>query len=142
MKKARLKKADRNHSPSVGKGRGSHSKLAPLEEVPCGDQILIWQLQGRLGETRCYRMGGCFVMNSLEPVTGLARMGYHMSMSHPKRYPTWDEIAKARYELIPNEVEMVMVLPPKERYINIHEYCLQLWDLEAAFLRWKNGDVL
>lgn len=142
MKKIRLKKADRYHIPSVGKGHGSHSKLPPLVEVPCGDQILIWQLQGVLGKTTCYRMGGLFIMNSLEPVTGLDRMGYHMSISHPKRLPTWDEIAHIRYELIPNEVPMVMVLPPKEEYVNIHEYCLQLWDVEAAYFRRINQEVL
>lgn len=139
----RLKRVKQNsHVPSVGKGHGSHSRLPKLVEVPCGDQILIWQLQGVIGTTKCYQMGGYFIMNSLEPVTGLDRLGFHMSISHPKRLPEWDVIAKARYELIPNDVEMVMVLPPKERYINIHEYCLQLWDLQSAFLRWENGDVL
>ena len=51
---------------------------------------------------------------------------WHLSISHqtydnkPGRYPTWDEIADARYELLPDNTIMVMALPPKDAYINAH----------------------
>lgn len=52
--------------------------------------------------------------------------GWHMSIAHPERYPTWDEIAYARYTLIPNEVTIALMLPPKEQYVNFHNNCFQL----------------
>jgi hypothetical protein len=57
---------------------------------------------------------------------------WHISVSHPYRYPKWDEIRQARYDLIPNEAFMVMVLPPKEEYVNIHENCFHLWEISRA----------
>lgn len=58
----------------------------------------------------------------------------HMSISHrtndtlqPGRYPTWDEIVEARYRFCPANVHMVMVLPPREEYVNIHATTFHLW---------------
>lgn len=85
--------------------------------------LSLMQISGAIQPgTVPYTMGQLTVFVS--PPTG--DMGWHMSISHPKRYPTWDEVAYARYELIPNEARMVMALPPKEEYISIHNFCFQL----------------
>lgn len=55
---------------------------------------------------------------------------WHLSISHPERYPTWDEVADARYELVPAEVTMAMLLPPPEQYLNEHPYCFHLWQID------------
>lgn len=63
--------------------------------------------------------------------------GWHLSISHsggdlypsPVRYPSWDEITDARYQLIPDEVAMVMHLPPREEYVNFHPTTFHLWEL-------------
>lgn len=70
--------------------------------------------------TRAFRKGKLAIL--------VDRMGgeWHMSISHEKRYPTWDEIKQARYDFIPNAVTMAMILPPKEQYVNLHEYCFHL----------------
>lgn len=53
-------------------------------------------------------------------------MGWHLSISfaddcnRPSRYPSWDEIAHARYELLPHDVDFVMHLPPPGEYIAVH----------------------
>ncbi|MFI4977566.1 MAG: hypothetical protein ACHQC8_02645 [Solirubrobacterales bacterium] len=60
--------------------------------------------------------------------------GWHLSISHrtnemrprPGRYPTWDEVADARYRFIPDEVTMAMLLPPREQYVNLHETTFHL----------------
>lgn len=54
---------------------------------------------------------------------------WHMSIAHPKRYPTWDEIRDARYMTIPNEVFMAMHLPPKQEYVNVHQNCFHLHEI-------------
>jgi len=59
-------------------------------------------------------------------------LGWHMSISHTgndgklRRYPTWDEIAGARDELLPAEYGFVMHLPPAGEYVALHETCFHL----------------
>lgn len=66
--------------------------------------------------------------------------GWHLSISFKAkeqweggppfatRYPTWDEIYEARYEFLPDKLDMAMHLPPKEEYVNIHETTFHLWE--------------
>ncbi len=75
--------------------------------------------------TQAYLMGRCKILVSPPIDDG---WGWHMSISHPKRYPKWDEIAKARYDLLPTDRVFVMVLPPQEQYVNLHDNCFHLWE--------------
>lgn len=70
---------------------------------------------------RAYRAGllTCFVSRE-------EGIGWHLSISHASRYPTWDEIADARYKFVPDEVTMAMMLPPRGEYVNIHPHCFHL----------------
>ncbi len=54
---------------------------------------------------------------------------WHMSISHPDRYPSWDEIKKLRYRLLPDDITMAIILPPKKEYVNIYENCFHLWQI-------------
>lgn len=64
-------------------------------------------------------------------------VGWHLSISHakqerkkarpvPGRYPSWDEIADARYEFLPLELDFVMHLPPPEDYVALHDTTFHL----------------
>lgn len=55
--------------------------------------------------------------------------GYHLSISHKSRYPKWDEIKQARYELLPNSKTYGMLLPPKEEYVNTDKNCFHLHEI-------------
>jgi hypothetical protein len=57
--------------------------------------------------------------------------GWHMSISHPTRYPKWDEIKRARYWFVPDEVTMAQLLPPRAEFVNIHENCFHLWEIKG-----------
>jgi hypothetical protein len=74
-----------------------------------------------------------YAANHLRAIVGRSAAGWHMSVSHPGRYPTWDEIAHLRYELLPADKTFVMVLPPEDEYVNIHPFTFHLW--EAKDLR-------
>jgi hypothetical protein len=50
----------------------------------------------------------------------------HFSISCPHRDPTWEEVASARYALLPKGRDCVMVLPPEWEYVNLHEYCFHV----------------
>ena len=55
----------------------------------------------------------------------------HMSISHPTRYPTWDEISRTRYKFFSDDINFVMYLPKKSEYVNVHENCFHLYQLRT-----------
>jgi hypothetical protein len=65
-------------------------------------------------------------------VTRHPEHGYQMSISFMdhrqklSRYPRWDEIADARYTLLPEELDMCMRLPPSDQYVALHDTTFQL----------------
>jgi hypothetical protein len=77
-----------------------------------------------------FKMGECSILVSKDAER------WHLSISHPRRYPTWDEILKARTELIPDSAYMVMCLPPKEHYVNLHHNCFHFWETTDEKLEW------
>lgn len=73
----------------------------------------------------------------LRAMTGtMPGIGFHLSISHirpsgqPGRYPTWDEIAHARYELCPPDITMAMLLPPEAEYVAVHPTTFHLHQIE------------
>ncbi len=97
-------------------------------QTPLPAILLKAQLAGQV-EATCfaYRMGELSILVAKE-----LGHGWHVSIAHPDRYPTWDEIVHIRYTLLPDEVTMAMLLPPKAEYINIHTNCFQLWQVGPA----------
>ena len=64
-------------------------------------------------------------------------VGLHLSVSwHPpdgvrinaraKRYPSWDELMHARWELLPHDVPFVMHFPTPEEYLAVHDTTFHL----------------
>ena len=92
--------------------------------------------------TRAYQCdlndGHLSVFVGREPHPDFDRPMWHLSISHrtneerpqPGRYPTWDEIADARYRFIPDEVTVAMLLPPRAEYVNAHATTFHLWEIE------------
>jgi hypothetical protein len=58
--------------------------------------------------------------------------GWHLSISFRNhrgdltRYPQWDEIAHARDELLPDDVDFVMHLPKAGEYVALHDTTFHL----------------
>lgn len=74
---------------------------------------------------KAYASGGLRVLVSIDGPD----KRWHLSISHPNRYPTWDEIKQARYDLTPNHVTMAQLLPPKEEYVNLHPNTFHLHEV-------------
>ena len=70
----------------------------------------------RAQNTHFFRYKTCAIQ-----VSWVAGRGWDLYIKARGRYPTWEETAYVRYGLIPDHVEMVMFLPPSERYINVSE---------------------
>lgn len=74
---------------------------------------------------------GAFKEKDLVVIVSKDAGAWHLSVSHPLRYPTWDEIKYLRYKYLPNDVTMAIILPPKEDYVNLHPTCFHLWQIGA-----------
>ncbi len=68
-----------------------------------------------------------------------AEIGWHISISCEDRYPTWEEQKRARYELVPDEVYMVIILPPKREYVNTHPNCFHWHEAGPKFFDHATG---
>lgn len=61
--------------------------------------------------------------------------GWHLSISfrdhrgRTNRYPTWDEIAHARDELLPADRAFVMFLPAAGEYVAVHDTTFHLHEV-------------
>jgi len=76
---------------------------------------------------RTHTLGQCTIIISKDILNG--KELWHLSISHPSRYPTWEEIKEARYRFIPDEITMAQILPPRKEYINLHNNCFHLWEI-------------
>jgi hypothetical protein len=73
---------------------------------------------------KAYKLGDCTVI-----ITHNNRTTWHMSIACHWRYPTWNEIAEARYRLMPADITMALLLPPESEYVNVHKNCFQLIEI-------------
>jgi len=79
-------------------------------------------------DVRAFSFGDCIVF-----VGSTEHDGWHMSISCSDRYPTWDEIAHARYTLLSDDLNMVMMLPPHNEYVNLHNNTFHLYEAPKSF---------
>ena len=113
--------------PQLGKGHGGSSKLPAIQKIG-GDMQRKLMLPAN---TEIYRLGECVIF--VTPPTGAT--GWILSINHKTRYPTWDEVAKARYDLLPHGITMAMILPPPDEYINIASHCFLLNELKSEEIK-------
>ena len=77
---------------------------------------------GTMIYNKAYQMGECAIWVTRE-VYGNNELRWHLSISCKRRYPTWEEMRDARYDLLPDNLTMAMLLPPKREYVNVHPNC-------------------
>ena len=77
---------------------------------------------------------GCTSWGSTTGCTAFAgqELGrWHVSVSHPRRVPSWDEMRTAREAMTSDAVTMAILMPPSAQYVNVHDYCLHLWGVPS-----------
>ncbi len=86
------------------------------------------EVKSAMPGTRCYTLGRCSVMAGIE-------MGrWHMSIAHPDRLPSWDELKEAWTQVVPGDRYFVLPLPPPRYWLNVHHFCLHLWETNDRWL--------
>lgn len=100
----------------------------PLREIAAPPEAKQIAFQYGGGYVRSYMLGECSVIVTRE----FGR--WHLSVAHPKRYPTWIEISAAWYRVIPNAAKLcgALILPPLESYVNDHEFCMQVVEIDRT----------
>lgn len=51
----------------------------------------------------------------------------HVSVSHPLRLPTYDELCEVKRRFVGADKKAVMVFPAEGKHVNLHRFCLHLW---------------
>lgn len=53
---------------------------------------------------------------------------WHLSISHKDRDPEWPVIKAAKMACFPADMDVMMVLPAQDDYVNLHPHCFHLWE--------------
>ena len=110
----------------------------PVELSVPATMRAAWKKVGVVGG-RCWRMGECHIIRAREPAGVERERLWHLSISHPTRHPSWDEIKTARYRMLPGDICVGILLPPPERYIDLHPHTFHLWEVTDPRAPWIIG---
>lgn len=73
---------------------------------------------------------GTFYMGRSTVLVSIDNGKWHLSISNRDCQPSYKEIKRARYKYLPNNIVMAQIFPPKEEFVNLHEYCHHLWEIK------------
>lgn len=85
-----------------------------------------WRAAGLAVPERYQTRSGLVALVSRDPIPNGGDR-WHISVTAQGRVPKWAELADCAHELRPGVV-FVLGLPPKSWWINVHEYCLHLYE--------------
>ncbi len=87
-----------------------------------------WKVEERRLDGAMYRHGSArmtvIVSASVERD---GRNWLHVSVAHPERMPTWDDLRYVKDIFVGRDRTALQVLPPAAKHVNQHPYCLHLW---------------
>jgi len=89
----------------------------------------IVEVQSDISHGRRFIMGDCDIYLAKEKTSG-GFESWHISISCKNRYPSWDEVVRVRYDLMPKNIEMVMFFPSKKENIEIGNNSIHLWQVK------------
>ena len=116
---------------------GVSAPLTRIREWVRRDWVSLGEAQLMDGHSvQAFEKGPCRVLVAQEGGR------WHLSISCPDRYPSWDEIADARYKLLADDVDMAFILPPLRDYINLHPFVFNLWQVVDTALPIERGDAM
>jgi len=112
--------------------------LLPIQPAPGSEYAGVQKLLLNQGAiyVEFWRCGECGVIVSREPLAG-RHYRWHLSISHPSRYPSWDEIKTACYGIEKLQGAMLaQILHPGDGtpWVNLHENCFHLYEVDDPVL--------
>lgn len=71
--------------------------------------------------------GGIWQFGQLRVVASWGLRWEHVSVSHPTRCPTWDQMHAMKQRFFHDHEAVMQIHPPERDYVNLHPFCLHLW---------------
>ena len=68
-------------------------------------------------------MGRCAIIVSMD------NGAWHLSISTRSAMPSYKELKAARYKYCPDDVYMAEIFPPKEEFVNLHQFTRHLFQI-------------
>jgi hypothetical protein len=117
----------------LGADLGFHERVGHIETRPLPPGVADILEPGTTSHLLHCEDGDASVLVSRHPSDDplpRIRGKWHLSIAHPKRNPTWDDIVRVRYALVPDECWMAQILPPRKEYLNLHQHCFHLYEID------------
>lgn len=71
--------------------------------------------------------GWMWQINALRVIASWGEQWDHVSVSHPSRIPTWEEMCWIKSLFFEPDEAVMQLHPPQSEYVNNHPRCLHLW---------------
>ena len=78
-------------------------------------------------DARAYRAGPLGIIASIDKTKHGHLM--HLSVSHKDKLPSWSTMITVKRLFFHEDVAAMMPMPEEEVYVNVHEFCLHIWQL-------------
>jgi hypothetical protein len=103
-------------------------------EVPIEEDMAAQWAAMSYEAPRIFRKGDLTAMVGREPCGGNeSDVRWHVSISHPERVPSWQELVEAAHSCRPGICFSIGV-PPRSWWMNVHPHVLHLWETRDAGL--------
>ncbi len=85
---------------------------------------------------KAYKIKHPYTKSNLLCIASIDNGWGHVSIILENRNPTWDEMAYVKKIFFEPEELCIQIHPRQSQYVNLHEYCLHIWNppLEIATL--------
>lgn len=112
---------------------GAKSRMKKIrrreEEIRKVHGMKIVEVESNMKHARRFLMGECNIYLAREKTEG-GFPAWHLSISCKDRYPTWDEMLRARHDIMPANIDVVMFLPSKKESVEINNNCFHFWQVQ------------
>ena len=80
---------------------------------------------------------GIFQFGRCKVIVSIDNGEWHLSISTKKALPSYKEMKVARYKYCPDEIYMAEIFPPKQEFVNVHQYTRHLWQIDINKSNYK-----
>lgn len=72
---------------------------------------------------------GIFKYKGMSLIIAIENGKWHLSVS--AKFPLgYQQLKDVRYKFLPNNIQVAQIFPPREEFVNVHEYCWHLWEIK------------
>ena len=99
-----------------------------LEEKREANSTELIPMESTIPGAKQFAMGECTIFLAREKI-GDDRPVMHLAISCKSRYPTWDEVLRARFMLLQDGMDVAIFLPKTRSAMKQTENCFHLWQV-------------